>query len=273
MKTVAKISGTYVDVRGVRTYVERCGTGQSVLCLHTAGRDSRQWHWLMQELASDFELVAFDYPGHGKSWPLPGNRCIEDAEQLCDFIWGVGQAAGLRRPVITGCSVGGNLTLMMGARHSAELRAIVPMQGADFTPSISRAALDLMDHPHVSLPHFNREQSTSLAGRAALPEAYDLVEWTAFQLSGKTLGADLKIYTAIDIRDRMANIRCPVLMIRGEDDWLVSQAMVDDTVGRLVNARPIEVLRLPGIGHYAPMEAPEAVGSAIRKFMAKLPSG
>jgi len=48
--------------------------------------------------------------------------------------------------------------------------------------------------------------------------------------------------------------------------------MVDDTVGRLVNARPLEVLRLPGIGHYAPMEAPEAVGSAIRKFIATLPN-
>jgi pimeloyl-ACP methyl ester carboxylesterase len=191
MKGVTTIAGQYVDVRGVRTYVERCGTGQPVLCLHTAGRDSRQWHGLMQELASEFELVALDYPGHGKSWPLAGNRCIEDAEELCAFIWSLAQALGLRRPIITGCSVGGNLTLMLGARHSNEVLAIVPMQGADFTPSISRAALDLMDHPHVSLPHFNREQSTSLVGRAALREAYDLVEWTAFHLSGFKVWADI----------------------------------------------------------------------------------
>jgi pimeloyl-ACP methyl ester carboxylesterase len=273
MNVGAKIEGEYVDVRGVRAYVERCGTGQPVLCLHTAGRDSRQWHWLMQELASDFQLVALDYPGHGRSWPLPGNRCIENAEELCDFIWELAQALKLRRPIITGCSVGGNLTLMLGAQHSNEVLAIVPMQGADFTPSISRAALDLMDHPHVSLPHFNREQSTSLVGRAARREAYELVEWTAFHLSGKTLGADLKIYTGIDIRDRMADVRCPVLMIRGEDDWLVTQAMTDATAGRLVNARPLEVLRLPGIGHYAPMEAPEAVGAAITKFIAGLSRG
>jgi pimeloyl-ACP methyl ester carboxylesterase len=271
MKSVATIQGGYVEVRGVRTYVERCGTGQPMLCLHTAGRDGRQWHWLMQELASDFQLVSFDYPGHGKSWPLPGNRCIEDADALCDFIWSVARACDLQRPIMTGCSVGGNLTLMMGARQSAELRAIVPMQGSDYSPSISRAALDLMDHPHVSLPHFNREQSVSLVGRAALPEARDLVEWTVYHLSPKTLAADLKIYTSIDIRDRMGDVHCPVLMVLGEDDWLVSRAMVDATVRRLVNARPVDVVTLPGIGHYPPMEAPGAVANAIRKFVATLP--
>jgi pimeloyl-ACP methyl ester carboxylesterase len=270
MKNVATIQGTYVEVRGVRTYVERCGIGPPVLCLHTAGRDGRQWHWLMQELASDFELVAFDYPGHGKSWPLPGNRCLEDADALCDFIWSVARACDLKRPIMMGCSVGGNLALMMGARQSAELRAIVSMQGSDYSPSISRAALDLMDHPHVSLPHFNREQSVSLVGRAALPEARDLVEWTVYHLSPKTLAADLTIYTSIDIRDRMEDVRCPVLMVHGEDDWLVSRAMVDATIHRLVNACPVSIATLPGIGHYPPMEAPGAVASAIRTFVATL---
>lgn len=271
MKHTAAIEGSYVQVGGVRTYVERCGSGQPVLCLHTAGRDGRQWHGLMQELASDFHVVAVDYPGHGKSWPLPGNQCIEDPEALCEFIWGIVRACELRRPIITGCSVGGNLTLMMGTRHSADLRAIVPMQGADYSPSISRAALDLMDHPHVSLPYFNREQSVSLLGRAALPEARELVEWTVYHLSPKTLAADLKIYTAIDLRERMGEVRCPVLMVLGEDDWLVSRAMVDATIQRLVNARPVQLVTLPGIGHYAPLEAPRAVAEAIRRFVATLP--
>jgi len=158
----------------------------------------------------------------------------------------------------------------MGAKHSTELRAIVPMQGADYSPSISRAVLDLMDHPHVSLPYFNREQSVSLVGRSAIPEARELVEWTVYHLSPKALPADLKIYTGIDVRDRVGEVRCPVLMIHGEDDWLVSRAMVDATVSRLVNARPIDVVTLPGIGHYAPMEAPQAVADAIRKFVATL---
>jgi pimeloyl-ACP methyl ester carboxylesterase len=46
--------------------------------------------------------------------------------------------------------------------------------------------------------------------------------------------------------------------------------MVDATVSRLVNARPIDVVTLPGIGHYAPMEAPQAVADAIKKFVATL---
>ncbi len=60
MKGRVNITGGYVDVDGVRTYIERCGSGQPLLCLHTAGRDGRQWQWLMQELASDFDLISFD---------------------------------------------------------------------------------------------------------------------------------------------------------------------------------------------------------------------
>ena len=146
------IEAGYVEVQGVRTYFERCGRGQPVLCLHTAGRDCRQYQWLMQELADAFLVVSFDYPGHGKSWPLPGNRCIEDAEQFCDFIWGVAGALDLYRPIIAGCSIGGNLSLLMGARHANELRAIVPMEATDYAPTISQAALEMMRHPHVSLP-------------------------------------------------------------------------------------------------------------------------
>jgi len=60
-------------------------------------------------------------------------------------------------------------------------------------------------------------------------------------------------------------------MVLGEDDWLVSRAMVDATVHRLVNARPVNIATLPGIGHYPPMEAPGAVANAIRTFVATLP--
>lgn len=270
MKAAVTIEAGYVEVQGVHTYFERCGNGQPILCLHTAGRDCRQWQWLMRELATDFLVVSFDYPGHGKSWPLRGNRCIEDPNALCDFIWNVARKLDLQRPVIAGCSVGGNLSLMIGAKHSAELLAIVPMQGADYTPSISRAALELMQNPHVSLPYFSMEQSLSGLGRAASDEVRAFIEWSVYNLSGISFSADLSIYTGIDIRDQMDRITCPVLMIRGEDDWLVSQAMVDATVSRLVNARQVQMVKLPGVGHYAPMEAPEAIADAIRRFVAAL---
>jgi pimeloyl-ACP methyl ester carboxylesterase len=270
MRDDVNIEAGYVDVRGVRTYFERCGSGQPILCLHTAGRDCRQWQWLMRELASDFLLVSFDFPGHGKSWPLQGNRCIEDPSALCNFIWDFTKTFEMRRPVIAGCSIGGNLSLMMGIKHSTELLAIVPMQGADYTPSISRAALELMQHPHVSMPHFSMAQSMSLLGREASDEVRAFIEWSVYNLSGISFAADLSIYTSIDIRDQMDRVTCPVLMIWGEDDWLVSKTMVDGTISRLVRASRVELVTLPGVGHYAPMENPEAIADSIRRFVADL---
>ena len=55
-------------------YAERAGNpqGQPLLMLHTAGADARQWHGLMgsEALQADWDLHAFDLPGHGRS-PLP----------------------------------------------------------------------------------------------------------------------------------------------------------------------------------------------------------
>ncbi len=266
----ATIQGGYVEVKGVRTYYERCGHGQPILCLHTAARDCRQYQWLMDELHEEFDVVAFDYPGHGKSWPLPGNRCIEDAEEFVEFIWSVGKTLNLPRPVVAGCSIGGNLTLLVGARHAAEVLAIVPMEAADYAPTISDAALQLMRHPHVSLPYYNMEQSLTLVGSAATEEAKAMVSWTIWHMSPATLAPDLTLYTGLDIRDQMSKVTCPVLMIRGQDDWIVGQDIVDATVSRLVNSSLVEYLKVPGAGHFVPMEAPRVVANAIRRFVASL---
>lgn len=266
----AIIEGGYADVRGVQTYFERCGNGQPIVFLHTAGRECRQYHWLMRELASDFTAVTFDYPGHGKSWPLAGDRAIEDPEEFCHFVWEFVEGLKLRRPIISGCSLGGNLSLMLGAKHSGDLLAIVPMQGADYTPSISQTQLELIGHPHVSLPFFNMDQSISLLGRKAPEEARAFIGWNTFHLSPKTLAADLRAYTSIDVRDQMVRVTCPVLMIWGEDDWIVSGDMVEATVRRLVNAARVEMCRLPGVGHFAPVEAPREIAEAIRLFTATI---
>ena len=66
-----------------RLYVEEAGQGIPLLCLHTAGSDSRQYRALMNDEAVTrrFRVIAFDLPWHGKSSPIerpkasvPGHR-------------------------------------------------------------------------------------------------------------------------------------------------------------------------------------------------------
>ena len=65
-----------LDIQGKphRLYVEQAGAGIPLVCLHTAGADSRQYRGLLNdaEVLAKFRVIAFDLPWHGKSSPPAG---------------------------------------------------------------------------------------------------------------------------------------------------------------------------------------------------------
>src|SRR6202012_4885099 len=68
----------HVDLDGAdhRVYVEEAGNpaGVPLLCLHTAGADTRQFRGLINddEVLATCRVITFDLPYHGKSSPPPG---------------------------------------------------------------------------------------------------------------------------------------------------------------------------------------------------------
>ena len=65
----------------------------------------------------------------------------------------------------------------------------------------------------------------------------------------------------------MAEIRCPALLIRGQDDFVVNAEMVKETAQRLTNARAVEVVMPEGVGHYAHVEQPLEHGLLVLDFL------
>ena len=76
--TFEPVTGRYLRTRLLgrehRIYVEEAGRGIPLLCLHTAGSDSRQYRDLINDptVLDRFRVVAFDLPWHGKSSPPAG---------------------------------------------------------------------------------------------------------------------------------------------------------------------------------------------------------
>ena len=73
--TFEPIVGRYFDVEmsGAthRIIVVEAGQGIPLLCLHTAGADSRQYRHLLNDdaITSKYRVIAFDMPYHGRSNP------------------------------------------------------------------------------------------------------------------------------------------------------------------------------------------------------------
>src|SRR6202050_4859252 len=117
------ITGRYIptEVAGERhrIFVEEAGAGLPLLCLHTAGNDSRQFRHMMNDgaITGRFRVVAFDMPYHGRStppdrWWLKKFRLTTDS--YCAIIRAVWLALKLARPTVLGWSMGGAIGLKLG---------------------------------------------------------------------------------------------------------------------------------------------------------------
>ena len=65
-----------------------------------------------------------------------------------------------------------------------------------------------------------------------------------------------------DVRDKLAQVTCPVTIIQASKDIVVPQQVAEYTAQRLPNA---ELLLIDGRGHYPHVSAPEAVINAIER--------
>ncbi|MEP9377924.1 alpha/beta hydrolase [Aquabacter sp. CN5-332] len=260
-----EILGRYVNIRGRRTYFETCGDGPAILAIHTAGREGRQWQGVMELLASRYRVVVPDLPGHGKSWPLAGNECLQDAHDIAQWLRDFAASVIGDSFIVTGCSLGGNLSLLMGATFG-EVRGVVSLQGCDFTPTFTDTALDLMTHPQVSLMHANMDFSMSLVGSKSTPEGRAFSEWGVLSIIPVAQQGDLRAYGRCDIRSLMEKVTVPVLLAHGSEDWLASREMVEATKERLVNASLVRMVPLPGLGHFPHLEDPARVSEMMLTF-------
>jgi pimeloyl-ACP methyl ester carboxylesterase len=118
--------------------------------------------------------------------------------------------------------------------------------------------------------HLQMDASMSLLGRDASAASRSFSQWGVLSLIPLAQQGDLRAYTRCDIRELMARVRCPVLIVRGTEDWLVSQQMVEETRGRLTNARQARLEFLPGLGHFPHLEDPERVAQLAREFLSSV---
>ena len=138
MPNYEPIVGRYVPVTArnasLRVFVEEAGQGVPLLCLHTAGADSRQWRHVLNdaEITRRFRVIAFDLPYHGRStppdqWWLSKYRLT--TQGYLDIIRAVWKTLELERPVVMGCSMGGAISLKVAAEYQNELTGIVGSGG------------------------------------------------------------------------------------------------------------------------------------------------
>lgn len=256
------VTGRYIDVRADgrdwRLYAESAGQGHDMLCLHTAGADGRQFHGIMADprLTDRYRLTAFDMPWHGKSPPpaeAPGAWRLT-TDRYVDLIMGVVAAAGLKKPVLLGASMSGEICLEIALRHPDAFSAIIACEACDHVPGRrSPWAADARINQAIFVP----EWIHGLMAPQSPADCAAQIWWHYSQGGFATFDRDIGFYSGEwDARDRVHRIdtsRCPLIMLTGEYDYSCTAEMSEATAAKIKGAR---FTRMNGIGHFPFAENP-----------------
>jgi pimeloyl-ACP methyl ester carboxylesterase len=258
------ITASYVTIdyqgREYRLFYEQAGQGIPMICLHTAGSDSRQYKYLLEdpELQADFRMIAFDMPWHGRSMPprgWRGERYENDIEWYMQIIRGFTAAMDLReKPVLIGCSMGGSVALTMSGTYGAEWRAICALAGTLGGNPDAPSRRDVWTR-HLEVDH-SMFLSTWVAGLMSPDSPQDLqddVLWEYGQSGPGVYNGDGAIFASLlRIAPTLTQAQCPLYVFAGDYDYSATPALSKAAAEQLGG----EVIQMKAKGHFPMAEDP-----------------
>jgi pimeloyl-ACP methyl ester carboxylesterase len=111
-----------VHSRGADLQCYRTGDGPSILLAHAWSDSSLRWAPLVEDLPEDYEIVAYDARGHGRSDATKTGYNLDG--RIAD-LRAVARESGLDDPVLIGHSMGVVTVARTAARHPDLARGVV----------------------------------------------------------------------------------------------------------------------------------------------------
>lgn len=258
----------YIEVDGALAFVEMHGDGHPVLCLHTAGQSGMQWRHVGLELPSHgFQVVIPDLPGHGRS-EMARTGPVTDIAAYAAWCARMLEVLGLDEPFVVGCSIGGKIALEMAVSAATELAGVVAMEADRRNTFLSVTGLERGLEDAASPSRTDRTFLGTLAscGRSVAPERARRIAEVHRREDPVISTSDLIAWTRHDFTGRLGEIRCPVHLVAGSDDFWIDAAQVEEMAEEVPGAT---FERLAGIGHY-PMEEMEDFGARVAQWIEEM---
>jgi 3-oxoadipate enol-lactonase/4-carboxymuconolactone decarboxylase len=223
------------------------------------------WDRVAPELSVTHRVIRWDLPGHGGSAAglLTAGATVGD---LAGLVLALADSLGIRRFAYAGVSLGGAVGLHLAVHHPERLSSL--------------AVICSSAHFDGAGPWEERAARVRREGLAALAETADARWFTAGftvpRLVADHRRADPEAYAAccdalasFDLRDRLAEITVPTLLVAGREDPATPPAHLREIADAVPGAALVEI---PGASHLAPAQCPEEVLAALRSHLGR-PAG
>ena len=267
------------DVRGVRIFERRVGSGPPSVILH--GGPGAHHDYLLpafDTLAQRRQLIYYDQRGGGRS-PVPRDTPVGWREQVAD-LEDLRSQWGLERLSLVGYSWGGLLSLLYATEFPDRVSRLALVSPAPAW----REARQEFEHRFQErnlAPQLQRERAalreSGLRERdpgeyaqrifelSVAPYFFDpsrARELTPFRVTGRTQQEVWSSLGDYDLRPRLSALRVPALVLHGEEDPIPLSS--SESLADLLGA---EFMGLPRCGHVPYIEAFEEFSRLLNGFL------
>lgn len=248
------------------------GPARTVVLLHGVGGGRESWGDALSGTGAalaqaGFRVAAVDLPGYGDSPPVEPYDLPHMARAVAALI----DRLGPEPVALVGHSMGGMVAQELMARAPDRVAALVLMATS---PAFGRPGgawqqqfLAQRLAPLDAGLGMARLAPGLVAGMAAPGAPHDAVARAALLMASvpeATYRVALAAIAGFDRRDTLAALNLPVLCLAGEHDRNAPPAVMEQMAARIPGA---EYRCIPGLGHLAHMEAPQAVNPVLVEFL------
>ncbi|KMO97764.1 alpha/beta fold hydrolase [Streptomyces roseus] len=246
-----------------------------LVLLHALPLDSSMWDGTARALrARGHQVLAPDLCGFGCA-PLPGGSPSLDL--VADALARELDRQGAGEIALAGCSMGGYVAMAFLRRHPDRVRALALLAARSTADSQEAAAGRLRFAAAVldeaARPGLIAATTPALLGattRARRPHLPARVTEEALAARPRSVAwAQRAIAARMDSTAALRAAEVPAVVVTGAEDGLVSLDEACATTGALKHGR---LVVLPGVGHLAPLEAPEATAQILSELLAQAPN-
>lgn len=232
----------WVEANGVRLYVERAGEGPPLLYISGSGGDLRQRpNGFDQPFAARFDMVGYDQRGLGQSdrpaldgssaWTMADYG--DDAAAVLDWV-------GWDRAGVLGVSFGGMVAQELLVRHPDRVSHAV--LACTSSGGAGGASYPLHELPAMAPAQRGATQVAILDTRWADPAFEDplrdlMASGLALAAPDAGSAAQLEARRHHDTWDRLASVRCPVLVCAGRYDGIAPLGNAEALAARIPGAQ------------------------------------
>ncbi|URD60491.1 alpha/beta fold hydrolase [Sphingomonas sp. KRR8] len=238
------------------------GTGIPLVLLHGVGSDKSVWRPQLEAFGQERRTVALDYPGYGESLPAAGTS----RDGFASSCWAALDALCITQAHICGLSLGGVVAIAMHAAAPERCASLIladsfachPEGQAIYDRSIA-ASRDLGMRGLAEA-----RVGSLLAAGATVALQTELIEtMAAIDPAAYAQGAEA-VWLA-DQRTRVRDIRCPVLVLCGNEDRITPPSLSEDLKDRIPHAALVEIA---SAGHLSNAEQPAIFNRVLAGFLA-----